>query len=223
MRLLPLVPSAHLTGWTAVADTERAQKAHPAVLARDGHTCRFCGFRAQVRQGVVHLDGNRANPALDNLATACLLCDAVQDLGRPTTVQEMLLVWLPEMSQAVLNGLVRGIHQVLHGEGQSPVQGSRPRQDTPAVRAAWRAYAALAARAPAAELHVGTSSPRELASALLDMPLATYARRAALLGGTRVLHRGRHFRDGADVYPAILGDWARAGAAVTLPAFPNLS
>ena len=115
MRLLTLVPSAHLTAWTAVADTERAQQAHPAALARDGHTCRFCGFHAQVRQGVVHLDGNRANPALDNLATACLLCDAVQDLGRPTTVQEMLLVWLPEMSQAVLNGLVRGIHQVLHG------------------------------------------------------------------------------------------------------------
>ena len=222
MRLLPLVPSAHLSAWTPDADTEKVREAHYAALVRDGHTCRFCGFHADDRQGVVHLDGSHANLALDNLATACLLCDAVQDLGRPTTVQEMLLVWLPEMSQAVLNNLVRGIHQVLHGEGQSPVQGSRPRQDTPTVRAAWRAYAALAERAPAAELHIGTSSPHELASALLDMPPSTYARRAPLLGGTRVLHRGYHFQDGADVYPGALKDWARAGAAVVLPPFPTL-
>ena len=223
MRLLPLVPSAHLPAWTADADTGRAQEAHLAALARDGHTCRFCGFRAQVRQGVVHLDGNRANPAPDNLATACLLCDAVQDLGRPTTVQEMLLVWLPEMSQAVLNSLVRGIHQALHMEGQSPAQGTRPRKDTPSVRAAWRAYAALAGREQGAELHLGTSSPLELASALLDMPPPTYARRAAMLAGTRVLHRGQYFQDGADVYPAVLAEWARAGVRATVPVFPTLS
>ena len=95
MRLLPLVPSAHLSAWTPEADTEKVREAHHAALVRDGHTCRFCGFHADDRQGVVHLDGSHANLALDNLATACLLCDAVQDLGRPTTVQEMLLVWLP--------------------------------------------------------------------------------------------------------------------------------
>jgi len=223
MRLLPLVPSARAQPWNANTDTEGVQEAQRATLARDGHACRFCGFQAGGRQGVVPLDGDTANLAPDNLATACPLCEAVQDLGRPAAKLEMLLVWLPEMSQAVLNSLVRGIHQVLHMEGQSPAQGTRPRKDTPAVRAAWRAYAALAGREQGAELHLGTSSPLELASALLDMPPSTYARRAAMLAGARVLHRGRHFCDGADVYPAILAEWARAGVPAAVPAFPTLS
>ena len=61
MRLLPLLPSAHPTAWTADADTERVREAHHAALVRDGHTCRFCGFHIGTRQRVFHLDGNSAN------------------------------------------------------------------------------------------------------------------------------------------------------------------
>ncbi len=210
MRLLPLVPSAHLSAWIPDADTEGVREAHRATLLRDDHTCRFCGFQASDRQDVVPLDGNPANRAPDNLTTCCLLCATVQQLSRPTAAREAVLIWLPQMSQAVLNNMVRGIHLSLRLEGQSPVLGSRPTKDTPLVRAAWRAYDALAARQPDADLHIGTVSPVELAAALLDMAPASYARRGDMLGGIRVLHRGQHFQNGSDVYPKILNSWAMA-------------
>ena len=41
----------------------------------------------------------------------------------------------------------------------------------------------------------------------------------------RVLHRGRHIRDGQDVYPEILAGWAAEAspAASAVPAFPTFS
>ena len=223
MRLLPLVPSARLPSCSA--DTQRTQEARLSILERDSHTCRFCGFHAAGSQEVVPLDAAALPPSPDTLATACLLCAAVQQLDRPTAGQETLVIWMPEMAQAVLNALVRGIHLALCRDDESPVLGSRPRQDTPTTRAAWSAYDALAARREAAELHIGTSSPRELAAALLEMSSASYSRRAALLGGVRVLHRGRHIRDGQDVYPKILAGWAAdtSPEATAVPAFPTLS
>ena len=143
MRLLSLVPSAHLSAWISDADTERVSEAYRAVLLRDDHTCRFCGFRALDRQGVVPVE-DKQTP--DTLATCCLLCAAVQQLDRPTAAREAVLIWLPQMSQAVLNNMVRGIHLSLRLDGQSPVLGNRPTKDTPLVRAAWSAYEALAAR-----------------------------------------------------------------------------
>lgn len=223
MRLLPLLPSARLPACST--DTQGTQEARLSALARDGHACRFCGFHAADRQEVVSLDADPASALPDTLATACLLCVAVQQLDRTTVAQEVVVIWLPEMAQAVLNAVVRGIHLAMHKDGESPVLGSHPRQDTPAVRAAWSAYDALAARREAAELHIGTSSPRELAAALLEMSPASYGRRAALLGGVRVLHRGRHIRGGQDVYPKILAGWATAAspAAPAVPAFPTFS
>ena len=223
MRLLPLVPSARLP--SCLADAPGTQEVRSSVLERDSHTCRFCGFHAAGSQEVVALDAAALPPSPDALATACLLCAAVQQLDRPTAGQETLLIWLPEVAQPVLNALVRGIHLALHRNGESPVLGSRPRQDNPTMRAAWSAYDALAARREAAELHVGTSSPCELAAALLEMPPASYSRRAALLGGVRVLHRGRHIQDGQDAYPKVLAGWAAAASpgAMAVPAFPTLS
>ena len=224
MRLLPLVPSAHLSAWIPDADTEGVREAHHATLLRDEYTCRFCGFQALDRQDVVPVEGNPINQTADKLVTSCVLCATVQQLGRPTAAQEAVLIWLPQMSQAVLNNMVRGIHLSLRLEGQSPLLGNRPTKDTPLVRAAWRAYDALAARQPDADLHIGTVSPVELAAALLDMAPASYARRGDMLGGIRVLHRGQHFRNGTDVYPEILKSWAltQAPAAISTADFLKL-
>jgi len=223
MRLLPLSPSAHLP--TCPTDTQRTREARLSTLARDSHTCRFCGFHAAGWQEVVSPDAGADSLSPDTLATACLLCAAVQQLDRPTATQEVLVIWMPEMAQAVLNAVVRGIHLAMHEDDESPVLGSRPRQDTPAVGAPGGDDAPRAARREAAKLHIGTSSPRELAAALLEMSPASYGRRAALLGGVRVLHRGRHSRDGQDVYPEILAGWAAAASpeAPAVPAFPTLS
>ena len=44
-----------------------------------------------------------------------------------------------------------------------------------------------------------------------------YARRGALLGGLRLLPRGRLFEDGRDVYPAIVDTWIALAKAPAEP------
>ena len=46
------------------------------------------------------------------------------------------------------------------------------------------------------------------AAALLGLSPADYAHRERLLGGLRLLHRGRCFRGGRDIYPMQLSSWA---------------
>lgn len=52
--------------------------------------------------------------------------------------------------------------------------------------------------------------PSDLARALLRLSPAVHARRAALLGGVRLLPLGRFFVAGEDVYPKIVDTWLGA-------------
>jgi len=184
-----------------------------SVFERDRHACRFCGHAAAGWQEVFHRDGDHDNWGADNLVTACPLCHAVQHLGRPNVLQEQVLIWLPEMSQAALNCVVRCIHLTLHAHGEPAHGGELPRSDDPTVYAALRAYQALQAEARTLERRIHTSNPRELGAVLLDLSPYAHSRQAELLGGIRLLHRGRDFRAGRDVYPKMLAAWAEGAAA----------
>ena len=208
MALLPLVPSAHPSAWIFEPDEAGHEEAIRAAIARDRHTCRFCGHVATAWQEVFHLDGDHDNWAVDNLVTACTLCHGGQHLGRPTVEQEQVLIWLPDMSQAALNCVVRHIHLTLHAHGEPAHRGEPPRSEHPDVHAALRAYHALEAEALTLERRIHTCSPRELGAALLDLSPYARTRQDQLLGGIRLLHRGRRFRDGRDIYPEILSAWA---------------
>jgi hypothetical protein len=69
---------------------------------------------------------------------------------------------------------------------------------------AWSVHGALLRRAPAAERRLGTSDPRNLDAALAGVEPDDPRQRAMLLGGIRLLPRGRYFRNGRDVYPGLL-------------------
>lgn len=173
--------------------------AGPAGAGVPAGPCRLCGDPAPVGLGWHHLSGDHDDRSPGNLAAACVLCHGMAHLNRPTAGDEMLLVWAPEMAQPEVNATARAIHRMFRAEGQSPALGAVPRKDTPKLRAAWRAYRALADRAPDAARIAGTGDPRLLGAALLGMrkpPLA--------LDGLRLLPTGRHFRDGRDVYPEMV-------------------
>jgi intracellular multiplication protein IcmJ len=214
MGFLPLAPSVHPSTWTVDPDEVGREETVHAVFTRDDHTCRFCGHRAVGWQEVFHVDGDHDNWLVNNLVTSCTLCHGAQHLGRSTVAQEQMLIWLPDMSQAALNSVVRRIHLVLHGHGEPAHLGEPPRSENPAVHAALRAYRALAAEARTIERRIHTASPRELGAALLDMSPYARARISVLLGGIRLLHRGRQFRDGRDIYPQILSGWAENIASI---------
>lgn len=83
-----------------------------------------------------------------------------------------------------------------------------PSRDTPALRSAYAAYRELAACSSIAQASLGTSSPRLVGEALLNLPPSAASRSAALVDGLRLLSCGRLLRNGVDVYPACLECWA---------------
>jgi intracellular multiplication protein IcmJ len=100
--------AANLSGWRAFVrrkDDKGFQPIKKRILERDQYTCQYCGFQAKQYQEVVNLDGNYANNAAGNLATACCFCYQclfIQSIG----LDDMgggQLIFLPEISQADLN------------------------------------------------------------------------------------------------------------------------
>lgn len=207
MRLLPL-------GLTATAASWRLEATHPTggqaslALARDGHACRFCGLASGPWAEIFHCNGDHADDSLDNLATACPACHACQHLGRDGSDQEYLVIWLPHLTQAALNHLIRGIHHVFLEHGEAPHMAPPALQHTFALQSAYAAYRELAACASIAQANLGTASPRLLGEVLLNLPPSAASRAAALVDGLRLLSRGRLLRNGVDVYPRCLEYWA---------------
>ncbi|RYY15036.1 MAG: HNH endonuclease [Alphaproteobacteria bacterium] len=219
--LLPLIPSVHPSAQRAEGTLGLRQEPCIKALARDRHVCRFCALPAGSWQDVFTINDDHADTSADNLAAACPLCHGVQHIADAHADEQMRVIWLPEISQNLLNVVVRGIHEILHGEGLPCTLAKRPIFNTPAVSAAWRAYLALDRRASTARSVIDSDRPRDLAAALSALTPDQYGRRASLIGGLRLLHRGRHFQDGRDVYAEQLDAWFAKPAAGT-PQPPNV-
>jgi hypothetical protein len=150
------------------------------------------------------MNGDHGDESVENVVSGCALCHLVQHLNRPRIEEEAVLVWVPEMTQAAINAVSRHAQLVFHEHGESPAMDRRPRAGTPALRAAYRTFKALEGRSHAARERLGSVSPRDLGVALLSLPKAAQQRRRELLGGLRLLGRGRLYRDGHDLYPQLL-------------------
>jgi len=188
MRLSPLVLSVRGSG----SDAGGGQRG----------SCRFCGLRTPNWRGLF-------SRAAGEDAAACALCHLVRHLDRETIDDEAVLIWLPEMTQAALNALARGVHLRLAAHGAlhfisterpagADVSGPRP------LAAALSAAFAMRARSGEALTRLGTTSPRALGQALARLKTETYAARARLLGGLRLWLLGRFYREGEDIYAELL-------------------
>lgn len=76
------------------------------VLTRDLNTCQYCGFQSAISMDVVNADHDMGNNDIDNLITACPLCSQCHFLEHAgeSDYGGGVLIYLPEMSQAALNG-----------------------------------------------------------------------------------------------------------------------
>lgn len=142
--------------------------------------------------------------------SACVLCLLPSGLDRPTIVREALLVVLPEMTQAALNVMVREAHFVLRGHGEALSLDHEPLSGRPRPSAAYSCLAALRARGADALARIGTTSPQDLGAALQRLSHWPEARLLEFLSGVRFMPLGRFYRDGEDIYPALLDDLARS-------------
>jgi len=174
------------------------------VLKRDDFTCRFCGFRAVQYQRLV--------PTQEGFVTACGFCEQVMGLERAGLMGGGFLVWLPEITQAELNHIVRAIYVAQSFEG------------TEIAAFAARALDALMARRAEAKKRLGSDDPLLLATVLQEN--MTDAENAAVprkLEGIRLLPLDKHMVHGRhgdfNGFPQIIHFWRSSqGPFADLPA-----
>ena len=199
MRLLPLVLSAHASGFNPGSGFCAPEN------GAGSRSCQFCGLEAACWQERFHLNGDHDDEGGANVVSACVLCHLCQHLERWSIDQEAILIWLPELTQGAVIALARDAHRRLAAHEESLCL-KRPTSQHGDVLAARNAFMALKERADAAFARLGTASPRDLGAALLGLSPESYARRDKLLGGLRLLPLGRLLRGGRDVYPALLSE-----------------
>ena len=167
--------------------------------------CAFCGQRAGLR--AMRLNGD----------LACVLCGLVQSLHRPTIDDEVRLIWLPEMSQAALNVLVRQIHIELRALGNSVYCDDVPKYGAEMRRILYTAQQLLLQRGETVPERLGSSQPSDLADALTVLSSRHANVQGLPLGGLRIFAAGRFFIDGVDVYGEVVDSWREQ------PALENFS
>lgn len=145
--------------------------------------------------------------AVGNAPACCVLCHLVRHLERPRIDEEAILIWLPEMDQRILNVICREMHLALHAAHQ-PLDNEAPRRgDAADLAQIHHAHQVLRQRTEHAAVRLGTDRPSELAEALRALPRQARTRRADLLGGLRLLPRGRFFVGDEDIYPSVVNAW----------------
>ncbi len=153
----------------------------PKALERDGHACRWCGWRLEGAMEVHHLDDDHANNALANLATACRLCHGACHVGFQGASGRAELCHFAPMADVPL-GIWHQAQRALRYSALLPApEGLRERQ--------WREYvetmpaALLEAGRRGAVARLGHSDAAHFGAQLAALGDADYARRGEVLAG----------------------------------------
>jgi hypothetical protein len=215
-RLTVQLASLSLSAEPFFGEPAAAPRRRSRSVALSDAPCVFCGVRSGKWQATCCPDDNP--PAV---SPACPLCALARRLDRPRIDAEAVLIWLPQMSQQAVNTIMREIHTQLRALGEMLGDDDVLRLRTPGRHALCSARAELTARAAGAASRLGTDAPSELGSALCRLSPSVYARRSALLGGLRVLPRGRLFEADRDVYPEIVDTWIELAKAAPVQHRPQ--
>lgn len=109
-----LVP--HPDAWDLATKRIPAQ-ARDAVFHRDGHCCRFCGFRSAKYQEILARCGRHWD--MSSLVTACIFCGQVITLERVSVQRSGVLIHAPQITQADVNALATPIYVCRISQGEA--------------------------------------------------------------------------------------------------------
>jgi len=157
------------------------------VLVRDGGVCQLCGFAAGSGMSVVNRDHNYKNNQMSNLVSACPLCvqscfmEHADKIGQGSGG---VLIYMPELSQAELNGLV---HVLFCSIANATLHAT----------VAQSLYNSLKLRKKIVEQKFGeiNTNPVQLGKTLVDTPTTTPEIENAVLRDIRLLASMSKFRD----------------------------
>jgi intracellular multiplication protein IcmJ len=194
-------PTAKAGGRTAGSSAlgEVSESVRQAVFERDNHTCQYCGFSSRKYQ-IVRAKSLKADPenASDHV-TSCIFCDQCFALDRVATMKSGVLIWLPEMDQAMLHHVARAIYVARISQG-------------PVAEAARRALEVITARREEAKARIKTDDPAVLSMVLRDyIDPRAYGKRGEKLDGVRLFPLDRRIISEGDLefnqFPQILAYW----------------
>ena len=160
------------------------------TLLRDNYVCQCCDFFDQSNQVLHFLDGNYINFNQSNLATICLLCHQTFSINDETKRNSTKLIWLPELSQANLNNLVRALLIIKYRESTKFLATALKDTNTIANSLTLTMQAMISlfqSRENKALVKFCTSDPYILAEALQSIPHSKYEMRDKFLVGLRIL------------------------------------
>lgn len=182
-----------------VGDTQLSKEEMHAIHERDEHSCRYCGFKADKFQKVNVLDGNWANLSEDNLVTSCIFCQQCFYMDQVARMRSGVLIWMPEMTQAALNHLIRAIYVARITQG-------------PMADYARKALESLMLRREEAKQRVMTDEPSILSMVLSEyMHPKQYKSAMKKLDGLRLMPLDRRVISEGDLefnqFPQILAFW----------------
>lgn len=148
---------------------------------------------------VVPADFSKASDNPDDFHTACQFCAQCFDLESVVQMKSGFLIFMPEMSQAMLNHMARAIYVARVSQG--------PMADT-----ARRLLDIVMQRREEAKARIQTDDPFVLSLVLRDfLTSKTYVQRAAKLEGVRLFPLDRRMVKEGDLefnqFPQILAYW----------------
>lgn len=214
MKLYPITLGVIRPNWNPAktrAIGRVTPEAREAVIQRDDHTCRCCGFRAEKHQQVLHINGDDRDFTESNTLTACVFCHQCFDLTEVDKMHSGMLIWLPEISQHDLHHLMRAIYIARVTQG-------------PLAELARQTFDVLYARGDEAKKRLGSKDPGALALVMRDfLAGAEYQQTQNNLKGIRLLPLDRRMiKDGdaeINFFPQILAHWrSKTGPYGAMPA-----
>lgn len=94
--------------WVPGSQSNVSKEYENAVFERDHHVCQFCGFQSKKYMQTVIRNGQEWR--LDSVLTSCMFCAQCLTLETVAPMRSGVIVYLPEISQARLNQLLKIIY-----------------------------------------------------------------------------------------------------------------
>jgi intracellular multiplication protein IcmJ len=169
------------------------------ILDRDDYTCQCCGFRSMKYQDILHKNGVIKDKRIENLATVCIFCHQCFNLDNVSLMRSGVLIWLPEVTQAMLHHIARAVYVARISQA-------------PMADAARRSLDALMNRRDEVRKRIHTDDPNILSMVLKDyISPKTYEIRSQKLEGVRLFPLDRRIIKEAELefnqFPQILAYW----------------
>jgi intracellular multiplication protein IcmJ len=190
---------AGISGSSSAVDGKISKELKQKIFERDDFTCQCCGFQSKKYQEIHHKNHNPADFSEDNLLTVCIFCHQCFCLENVSSMKSGVLIWLPEIDQAMLHHLARAIYVARISQG-------------PVAEAARKSLDIIMGRREEATRRVHTDDPYILAMVLKDyLGPKHYAERQKKLEGLRLFPLDRRIIKEADLefnqFPQILAYW----------------